>query len=242
MVAFITALVINTELWSIVIFGLKRLRYTEVINPDWLKASSRWIINSFIFQLISVLDLLIVSTFGANKYSVGHYAAALTIIYLIWLLPATLYQGLKPRISSLISSAHGRRELQSLLNKTNAIVILIIVILSSFIIYYSSDLLAYFGPTYVVAKTALIILTVGVCLGGCTKIAILLLIYADFEQAVLNIRIAQLVLMFVLVIPATCFYDITGTAIATVTVMCLAPVLSIIIVHKKLKLRSVFIF
>ncbi|KTD46316.1 oligosaccharide flippase family protein [Legionella quateirensis] len=242
LVTFITVLTMNTELWSIVILGIKKINHTEILNPAWIKASSRWIINTLIFQLISILDLIIVYVVGKNKLYVGYYAAVLTIIYLIWLLPATLYQGIKPKISNLLSSESGRLELQSLLNKTNAVVIFILLVLSGLIIYFSTNLLSFFGPTYVAAKSALIILTFGACLGACTKIATLLLIYADFESTVVKIRGTQLVLMFVLVIPATYFYNITGTATATAIVMCVAPVVSIWIVHTKLRLNSVFIF
>ena len=241
LVTFITALTINTKLWSMVILGIKNRNHAEVLNPAWIKASARWIINTLIFQLISILDLIIVYAVGTNKVYVGYYAAILTIIYLIWLLPATLYQGIKPKISNLLSSEAGRLELQSLLNKTNAVVTFLLLVLSSLIIYCSTELLSYFGPTYVAAKSALIILTVGACLGACTKISTLLLIYADFESAVVKIRGTQLVLMFVLVVPATYFYNITGTATATALVMCLAPVISIWIVHTRLGLRSFFI-
>lgn len=242
LVTLITALVINTELWTIVIFGLKRIATAEVMNSDWLLASSRWIINTLIFQVISIMDLIIVYIVGANKLNVGYYASVLTIIYLIWLLPATLYQGVKPRISSLFSSEPGRIELQELLNKTNAIVILLVLIFASTIIYFSSEFLGFFGAAYRTAKPALIILTIGASLGACTKIAVLLLIYADLESLVVKLRIAQLIFMLLWVIPATYYYDITGTAVATAAVMCLAPVVSIWIVHKKLGLKSIFIY
>ncbi|OGT37142.1 MAG: hypothetical protein A3F11_08205 [Gammaproteobacteria bacterium RIFCSPHIGHO2_12_FULL_37_14] len=237
----VTSLVINTELWSMVIFGFKRVRHAEVMDPTWIQASSRWIANTIIFQLICVLDLLIVYIVGKNPLSVAHYAAVLTIIYLIWLLPATLYQRIKPKISSLLTNESGRTELQTLLNKTNAIVISLVIGLGFLAIYFSTELLSYFGPTYIAAKPALIILTIGACIAACAKIATLLLIYGDFEHTMMLIRATQLVLMFVLVIPATYFYGITGTAIATAFVMCVGPILAIVIAHKKLGLRSAFI-
>jgi O-antigen/teichoic acid export membrane protein len=242
LVTCITALVMNSKLWSMVFLGFRRLSQAEVMNKKWVISSSYWIVNSLVFQVISILDLFIVYVFVTNKLYAGYYASVLTIIYLIRLVPMILFQGVKSQISSLLGSKNGRIELQRLLNNTNSIVMVLVLLLCIFIIYYSTELLSFFGPDYIFAKSALIILTLGASLNACSKVAVFILLYADLEHVVINIRITQLVLLFVLVIPATYFYDINGTALATAIVMCIDPFIAIWIVHKKLDLRSVFVF
>ncbi len=65
----------------------------------------------------------------------------------------------------MLSSEEGCHELQTKLDRINILVISLIAILGALIIFFSKSLLLYFGRTYTHSSTALIILTIGMCLG-----------------------------------------------------------------------------
>ena len=118
----------------------------------------------------------------------------------------------------------------------------IITVLGILIVFFSERLLAHFGPGYIYANSALTILTVGACFATMSSIARLLLVYTGFERLVLMLNTAEVVFLFLLVIPATYFFDITGTALSTAFVMVIKPFVSVYFVRKKLGLRSVLFF
>ena len=208
----------NKEIRHLIKEGLKRMGSTR-INNDWLKTALRLIGSHIIIMLIILMDLTIVTLFVQNKTHVGYFAAILTITSAISLIPNIVYQTIKPELSTLLGSKPGRKKLQQRLAKLNFLNVLIIALVGAGIIYYSTTLLSHFGPAYIIAQAALVIRTISACIEAICRICVPLLINKGFEQLLLNFRVAQLLLILVCVIPATYFYDITGTALASGVVM-----------------------
>ncbi len=240
-VSFLLLLLVNNDFLLMLKSGLKQLSTVPITNTKWLQTSSRLISNNIIFMMIGVLDLVMVNVFSKNTLNVGHYAAVLTITSIVALIPNNLYVGLKAKISSLSSSERGRIELQKELDKVNPIVIVIIAVLGALIICFSKTLLSHFGPSYIIANCALITLTIGVCISSATRIAPMLLSYTGFEKELLVLTISELVIMLILVAPATYYFDITGAATATAFVMCIKPLATVYLVRNRLSLRSVLL-
>ena len=222
--------------------GLKTWRVSQNTDTDWYQTSLRMITNNIIFTVASVMDLLIVEVFSSSRLHVGYYAAVLTIVSIINLIPSNLYQELKSKISQLSESRAGLIKLQTYVDNANAFVFLIITALGLTIIFFSKTLLLYFGPGYLYAYSALIILTIGTCFATMSGIARLLLVYTGFERLVLILNTVEVASLFMLVIPATYFFDITGTAASTAFILCIKPLVSVYFVRKKLGLRSVLLF
>ncbi|AHE65604.1 hypothetical protein Loa_00013 [Legionella oakridgensis ATCC 33761 = DSM 21215] len=232
----------NKEVLLILETGIKKLLKTSLSQMDWLRTSSRLIANNIIFSVTCTIDLLAVEIFSSNESNVGLYAAILTIISFLWLIPTNIYQGLKPNLALMLSDINKRSELQSKLNRTNLVAFILIGIQGFLIIFFSREILLHFGPHYIAAQPALIILTLGVCFSCIARIAPVLLVYAGDEQIVLKWSIVELLLMFLLVIPATYYFDIIGTASATTVVLIIKPFVTILIARKTLNLRPISIF
>lgn len=238
----LTFICIKSELLFMLYLGYKKVRKVSIIQKKWLGTSSRLIGNSIVFSIVTVLDLIIVEAITPNKSDVGHYAAVIMIIIIIGIFPGNVYQTLKPKISHLLSTKLGHVKLQHELDKINKISFSIMTTLTILIVCFSETLLSYFGPHYVTARPALIIMSICTLLSGYARIASVLLVYSGYEKLVLNYAIQQFSCMIILALPATYYWGITGTALATGFIMCANSVTTIFDVRKKLKLRSVLFF
>lgn len=237
-----TLLIVNKDILSMIKVGFKKMSYTRLLHEEWFFTSSRLIGSGLIFTITSVLDLIIVAIVVTNKEDVGHYAAVLTICGCIWLPARNLYQLVSSKASGLLSSQAGKVKLQSMLDRTNRVVIFLTATLSIAIIYFSSALLAHFGPTYANARYALIIMTLSAFIGGNFRYASLLLIYGGFERLTLMINSVGLALVIVLTVPATYFFGITGAAAAVAFTIVAQRVAAVFFVRKKLGMRSMLWF
>jgi len=65
-----------------------------------------------------------------------------------------------------------------------------------------------------------------------------LLVYTGHEKLILTLNTSQLIAMFILVIPATYLFGITGTAITTAFIMIINSFVLVYLIRKKLGLRS----
>lgn len=232
---------LNQEILELFKFGFHKVRRTPLAKMNWLKSSARLIANNLLVVMISTLDLLIVEIFSSNEVMVGDYAAILTIVSFLWLIPTTALQALKSKLSPLLESEVGKKELQRKINSTMVIIIFITILAGTTIIMFSKNILSHFVPDYINASSSLIILTFGVMMACIGRIAPVILVFGGYEQLVLHWTIFELVLMVIVAIPATYFFNIIGTAFATSLVLTLKPMAFIPLVRKKFGLRVLMI-
>lgn len=242
LLSFLALCSMNKEILQMVFSGVRQLGKTR-INTDWLRASLRLMGNHLIITLITLMDLTIVTIFVQNKAHVGYYAAILTITFSISFIPNAVYQTLKPDLSTLLSSSSGRIELQQRLNKLNFLNVFCIIALGTSIIFYSKTLLLHFGPAYLVAQVALIFRTVAACIEAICRMSIQILINAGLDRILLNFRFATLLLTLLCMIPATYYFDITGTSIASsIILLGLNGIFLVKLVRQKTGIKSLSIF
>lgn len=206
---------IDRNIIALIRQGLKRFFIIPPFRPKWFPAVSKIIVNSIIFMLICTVDLFIVRIFSPNPKDAGCYAAILSIVSFIYLLPKGLYQDLKPLLSYNLTSPSGRILIQKQMNRTNKIVCLLTTTLCLCIIFFSNALLGYFGPEYLRAKTALILLTIGLWYSGLSQIAGSILIYANLEDLALTSSILLIVFTLCITIPVTYYFGLNGIALST---------------------------
>lgn len=241
LIIMISTLSISEEILILFRQGFKNMVGTSLAQRELLKTSSSLIANNIIFTVSCTLDLFAVELFSADQAHVGYYAAALSIVSILWLIPTNAYQGLKYRLAVLFVREDGHEELQYRLNRINAIVFSIVIVLIFLIVFFANSLLSYFGPEYVKAERELIILSIASGIACIGHIAPVLLVFAGYENKVLKWSIVELLLMLILVFPATYFFDIYGTAVATAAVMLIKPFATILEARKKLGLRPISI-
>jgi O-antigen/teichoic acid export membrane protein len=218
--------------------GIKRLKITSLNEKGWMVASSHLIANNIFYSMICALDLLVVEVCSRTEKETGYYAAALTITAILNLVPTSIYQALKPELATLLKTKKKKHLLQKRLNKINLLSFVLLALLSFVLIYFEKELLLFFGPNYLKAGMVVTILTIGYAVGAYTQMSVLLLIMAGYEKLVLDGTILELVTLFIVLIPATYYYGIIGTASATSLAMIIKSSCYVVLAHKKLGLHS----
>ena len=217
-----------------------RQQTTSVYSNDWFKTSSKLIASTVILTIINMSDLVIIKLFVSNKSSVGHYAAIILITSVIWFVPKSIYPALQPHYSSLIATTQDKRKLRKMFDHPILITNFTLALLCALIIVFATPLLALFGPTYVIAKPLLIILTIsiGISLMLRTDKATLLS-YSGYEELIFYLNVAELCLLILFTIPATVYYGVIGTAVANGAIVLLFKPLALdYVMDKKLGIPS----
>lgn len=195
--------------------GVRQFFVTPVIHLPWFSSVLKIIVNSMLFMGVCSMDLFIVRIFSSNPKDTGCYAAILSIISLLFLIPKSLYQDLKPLLSFHLMSQEGRLLIQKQINHTNKIVFFLLTTIALVIIFSSRMLLNYFGHEYLSGQKALIFLTIGLWYTGLNQLSGMILIYANLEGLALKGCLLQVFFVLCITIPATYYFGINGTAIST---------------------------
>ncbi|WP_133130616.1 lipopolysaccharide biosynthesis protein [Legionella yabuuchiae] len=240
--AIFSTLTLDKNILSMMALAVKKAKTVPVYQNEWFPKSVSYISSSIIYLLISAMDLIIIEVFASNESDVGHYAAALAITGILWLLPGKLYKRLKPHIVSLLQTPEGLKILQQKLDATNVAVTSIYIILTSALLYFSSTLLSHFGPSYEDARSCVIILSLVIFLTGQMSFSNVLLIYKGHERLIFRSNLMELLALCLFVPPATIYYGINGTAAATGTIILIKSFTSSLLVRKYIHIRSTLLF
>lgn len=241
MIAWLSLLLMDAECMQIIRLGLREISLAHVKEAKWFLTSSKFIMNNILFMIINVADLMIIEILPIPEDNVGHYAAVLVITGSMWLVSVNLYQTIKPKVSSLLTSEKGKKTLQVELNQINFVVFSILTVLCAAILYFAPNLLLHFGPTYIHAYHTLIILTIGTYVAALTRFSMVLLVYAGYEDVALKVNYIELASIILLTIPATYYYGIRGAAIATSFILILKSIIGVYLVRKSLGIRCLII-
>lgn len=184
-------------------------------EKKWLKVTNQLMITHLVFVTICALDLFAVDLFGQTKAQSGFYAAALTIASVLWLIPDSIYQDILPHLSTWIRQTGSKKQLQMHLNKVNTISFILLTLVTSLLFLTKTYFLLLFGVNYVAASNVISILVIGYAIGCYARIAQLTLIMGGYEKLVTHITFAECLMLIILLIPATYFYGMVGTALVT---------------------------
>lgn len=243
-VALMSFFFLDKKILLLLIEGYKNIkRINKIVESRWFTTSSKLIVSNMTYSLITMADLLVVKIFAANRAGVGHYAAILLVTSSIWLIPKRVFLSLRPHYSTLMLTHEGQTKLHSMFDKPAATVTLIIILVCAGIILLSKQLLALFGPTYPAAHSTLIIMTLFVGVSAILRTdKAVLLSYSGYERFVLMVNVIELVLVLVTTIPATIYYGIMGTAIATgLVILTIKPLAIDYFIYKKFGMPPRFV-
>lgn len=204
---------------------LAHFRWRTVVQDgesekQWLRVSQRLIVNSLIFLILSSLDLIIIEIAASSEAEVGYYAAVMSIVGLLWLLPGNTLAPFSTAVSSLIDSAQGKAELQRLINGATRVNAIAGGLIAALIIVFADLLLGHFGEAYLVARPTLVIACLTALLGMVTSTAPTVLAYSNEEQALLRITLTEFAALIVLGLPLAYVWGMFGVAVATL--LCVA--------------------
>jgi O-antigen/teichoic acid export membrane protein len=236
--SFVSSLSMNRDLSAMFYRGIKQLKVTHLDEQGWMTTSSHLIVNNVFYTIICALDLLVVEVCASTEAETGYYAAALTITAVLALVPASIYQSLKPELAVLLKTEAKKNLLQKRLNKVNLIALILLALLAFALIVFKTELLSFFGPNYATAGTAVIILTIGSSISYYTQMSVVLMIIAGHEKLVLHGTVSELVGLFIFLVPATYYYGIVGTASVTSLAMITKGLSFTVIANKKLGIKA----
>lgn len=210
-------------------------------RKEWAIVSYRLIFNKIAFVLVCTIDLIIVEIFFHKESAVGHYAAMLTIVSLIWIPSENVYEFIKPKISHYLLE-HNYKKLQAMIIRANQVMLSITGIIALFIMIFGKKILSTFGSSYVSVAIPLMILTLANFIGTWTKPAATLLAYSNHEKRLLTIVLFQLSLIIILCSLATYFFGIIGIVCALLIVMVISTFLLNLSVNKLLPISAFKIY
>lgn len=234
----------RTDFYSLKLPSLKRLKKTPLIKNrnDWFRIASRLTVSSIAVTLLRSIDLIIIELVSINEDSVGLYASAITITNLLLFIFISIYQKLKVHTTVLLKNKQTLEEFQKRLNKSNLISVSYLIIMLCLIIYFCEPILLLFGPKYIQAKSAVIILGLAVIPASFARISLRFLVVAGFETLGIKLTIVEIVLNICLLIPLTYYFGITGTAVGSLIISCKVLIENASLCRKKLGIRVATIF
>lgn len=244
MVSLVILEVIQLRVNAPYIFNIDLYRFwreRKSYDKQWLSTSLNLIIINLMPSIILFAEIVIVKLFAPNAIDTGIYAIALMIASVVYIITINAYAHIQPRISLLIKTDVGKAQLQSLFNKSNLAVFAILSITTFLLIYFSKSLLQHFGEHYQHAQIPLIILIVANGIAALAKSSNIIMSYSGKEKQLLNATIFSFILLLALLIPATIFYGITGTAIATVVVCVTQTALPVYLTRKNFGIKSLWV-
>lgn len=178
----------------------------------WYKTSLHLIATQIIYIALRYMDLFIVKIFSSDASAAGIYSAIMVVTHIIYFIPVSLTFLVKPSISSLYDKPEKYAELQEIINATNLIIFICCPVLLFIICFWSYDILAFFGPDFVVAKSPLIIFSLGCCFLGLSRVSQAILLFSGREKLNFYITVADIFILLILGIPATYYFDLPGIA------------------------------
>lgn len=177
-------------------------------SKTWLTDSINYTSVQVVFNLIFIIDLLIIEWIQPSEHSTGYYAAMLVIGNILWEAPRAITLFLAPRITPLIKNKD-YKELQGLINKISLISIPTLLILLLLIIMFSNYLLSLFGKMYTSVQIPLIVLCFGYAFGAISLANARILMFLD-SRKILYINISELIILIITGFILTYYFGLLG--------------------------------
>jgi O-antigen/teichoic acid export membrane protein len=241
-------IVVIIQLWML---KDKRYKLTQLLsnlktvkikmNNIWLKFSLIIAINNGLFFIISFVDLTMLGLYSKDPKEMGYYSAALAIVTFMNIIARQTSQYIQPQLSYYFEHKP-HAEFQKLLDHFNIFKFMIIIICTLGIAYFATPLLISFGPTYIQAKTVLLILLLGNAIDGLLRTAFSVLAFTGSEAILLPLSIYELLGLTILTYLGTQYFGMVGTASAASFILMSKPIFATIIARRKVKARCVLVF
>lgn len=206
-------------------FFQKKLVEVDIKQEQiWFKSAYRQATSMLIYNLVLNLDFLLMGMFGKNTPSLGFYNLAIAISDIIWLVPQSLFQYLRPEIELALQSKSKTIILQKHWDQTLALNAILTLCLMLLIMTESHQILGLFSHDYQQTMPFLNVLVI--CNGltallGCPSIA---LRYSGHVNKLVLINFSAMILMICLSFIFVPLFGLIGIGYAC-TVTCVTQCL-----------------
>lgn len=183
-------------------------------RSEWLSVSLWLIVGQLVAQAALLIDVSLLEAAPGRENQLGYYGAALSITYLLFIVPRSMLSPLAAKVSSLLDSAEKLGQLQDEIDRAVRTHVLLVVLLAFPMVFFSKELLASFGTGYEAAQIVLFI-SIGTALvsalGGS---ALTVIRRSDMEKRLLGIYVMDLLVLLVLGAVLVGPFGMTGVATA----------------------------
>ena len=180
----------------------------------WNTFAKKSLLNGLGYNLLWLMDILIIEIIARNEDLVGFFSACTVITAFYWVITKNFLCTLKPTVSTAFQTKEGQAQLQESYNKKFKTALLLISTLSIILLFYHQTMLLAFGKAYVKATPTLLILSANCIVCFLFYAARLFLMYTGYETKVLNIYLVKILTLVLTCSVFTYYYSIEGTALA----------------------------
>jgi O-antigen/teichoic acid export membrane protein len=203
---------------------------------EWLKsATPMFVIGGT--QILLAQSPIIMLGILSNAKNVGYFAVALRVASLLIFLPMAVGIVMAPIIASLYSQEK-KLHLQNILKKTNRLTFAVTFILSVLFFVFAKNILYIFGQDFQIARTALILLTIGYLVDSGFGLSIITLMMTGHERVVADYQTAFAVLLVVLCILLIPAHSYESAALAFMVVMIISRFIFAFLAKRKTGLNT----
>ena len=206
-----------------------RITYKTLFNATLPVA-----VSSLGFYLLISLDVFFLKLYEDFE-TLAFYGIALKIIFLIATIVNTVASFLAVEIANLYSN--DQKALQQLLKRGVRFIALLSSVLTAVIIIFSDWLLSFFGPEYVKASHALIILAAGHFLASLCGVTATYLNMTKKQKSLQNILIAAVILNALLNWGLIPHFGIEGAAMASAASVLFWNVCGVYLAYRKDRIK-----
>jgi O-antigen/teichoic acid export membrane protein len=217
------AMVAATAMLGYQVFELRRLSLMPFVRAQQLATPRSWIVASIPMMMVLLLqmgvgqvDIFMLELLGGET-EVGHFGAASTTVRSLVLVQNTALGLVAPLMTAALKQ--GPEQVMSMHVRGFRMLFMLSLPVALVLIVFGSEILTLFGPSYVAAYPALIVLTCGFLLSTQLALSAYWLQYAGQERLVMKVMIASLVVVAILnaiLIPP---YGMIGAAASTCIVL-----------------------
>ncbi len=198
------------------IFGMFFSKSKKInVETQWNNTAYRLILNQILFNVVVCLDLYILELFGHSEFIVGEYVAICTIAGVIFIIQGAIGAFLVPLVGAYYDK--DKTKLQKAVTSSTYSNFFINLLVFLVILYFIEPLLKNFGASYYNPSTKLAFITLGsgYLMAAMSRASTSLIAYSGNEKYLISIAALELVMLTVLGVILTIYFDIIGIAIAT---------------------------
>jgi O-antigen/teichoic acid export membrane protein len=239
LVGFIALAIITT---GIVIWILKKEGFVSSNKSDNSLFSYSFIasksypmaVSNLAIFLMMTLDVVFLKKFKGDEI-VAYYSIAMKLVSILFLINNSVFISVSLKIAQQFTD-NNKIALLSTMKQSSRIIFVITLPIVAVVCFYSESILHFFGPNYIQAKQALLILMVGQLLASLFGITTIYLNMTGRQRIFQVVLISAVFLNFILNFILIPIYSLTGAAIAFVSSLLFWNIITAFIVYKKDKL------
>nr|WP_315161462.1 MATE family efflux transporter [uncultured Flavobacterium sp.] len=239
LIGFIALAIITT---GIVIWILKKEGFVSSNKSDSSRFSYSFIasksypmaVSNLAIFLMLTLDVVFLKKFKGDEI-VAYYSIAMKLVSILFLINNSVFISVSLKIAKQFTD-NNKTALLNTMKQSSRIIFFLTLPIVVVVCFYSESILHFFGPNYVQAKQALLILMAGQLLASLFGITTIYLNMTGRQRIFQVILISAVFLNFILNFILIPIYSLTGAAIAFVSSLLFWNIITAFIVYKKDKL------